>query len=103
MKNLLVKTKSKLAFFFFIVFNELCFGANPLNDLKSKVDAEFNSTMKTIMGVVNTFSLTIGIAWIIVMVAFYIGDTQRFKENMKAFVIVSVILSLLYGISAAYM
>ncbi|TQR56262.1 hypothetical protein [Campylobacter troglodytis] len=103
MSNHLSKAKNKILFLFFLLFNQLAFCANPLSELKGKVDAEFNSTMKTIMGVVNTFSITVGVAWVIIMFAFYIGNAERFKENMKAFIIITIILSLIYGISAAYM
>ena len=102
MKNFLVGAKSKLAFCFFFVFNELCFAANPLTEFKSKVDAELNETMKTIMGISNTVVGTIGLVWLVILGIFLKGSPERFKENMKGIVIVSVILGITYGITYAY-
>ena len=102
MKNFLVKAKSKLAFCFFFVFNELCFAANPLTEFKGKVDAELNETMKTIMGIANTVVGTIGIVWLVILGIFLKGSPERFKENMKGIVIVSAILGITYGITYAY-
>lgn len=102
MKNFLLLGKNKIAFLFFFLFNALCFGANPLSDFKTKADKELESTMKTILGVVNTVSMTIGIAWIIVMILFMKGSPERFKENLKGIIVISVIIGIVYGLSAAY-
>lgn len=102
MKNFLVKAKSKLAFCFFFLFNELCFAANPLSEFKSKVDTELNETMKTIMGMANTVTMTIGIVWLVILFLFMKGSPERFKENMKGIIIVSVIIAIAYGITYAY-
>lgn len=102
MKNFLVGAKSKLAFCFFFAFNELCFAANPLSEFKSKVDTELNETMKTIMGMANTVTMTIGIVWLVILFLFMKGSPERFKENMKGIIIVSVIIAIAYGITYAY-
>ena len=102
MKNFLVRAKSKLAFCFFFAFNELCFAANPLTEFKSKVDSELNETMKTIMGMANTVTMTIGIVWLVILFLFMKGSPERFKENMKGIIIVSVIIAIAYGITYAY-
>lgn len=96
-------TKSKLIFCYFFLFNALlAFAANPLSDFKSKADKEFNETMKTILGLVNTISMTVGIAWIIACILMYIGAPERFKDNLKQLIIITVIIGLVYGLSSAY-
>lgn len=102
MKNFLVKAKSKLAFCFFFLFHQFCFAANPLSEFKSKVDSELNETMKTIMGMANTVVGTIGIVWLVILGIFLKGSPERFKENMKGIIIVSVIIGIMYGITYAY-
>ena len=99
----LQSTKSKLTFCCFFWFNALlAFGANPLSEFKSNVDKELNETMKTIMGMANTVTLTIGIAWLVILFLFMKGSPERFKENMKGIIIVSVIIGIAYGITYAY-
>ena len=100
--NLLQKAKNKLMFCLFFLFNSLCFAANPLSEFKSNVDKELNETMKTIMGMANTVTLTIGIAWLVILFLFMKGSPERFKENMKGIIIVSVIIGIAYGITYAY-
>ena len=94
--------KSKLAFLSMFVFTQLCFAANPLTEFKSKVDSELNDTMKTIMGMANTVTMTIGIVWLVILFLFMKGSPERFKENMKGIIIVSVIIAIAYGITYAY-
>ena len=84
------------------VFTQLCFAANPLTEFKSKVDSELNDTMKTIMGMANTVTMTIGIVWLVILFLFMKGSPERFKENMKGIIIVSVIIAIAYGITYAY-
>lgn len=100
--KLLQKAKNKLIFCFFFLFNSLCFGANPLSEFKSNVDKELNETMKTIMGMANTVTLTIGICWLVILILFAKGNPERFKENIKGITIVSVIIGVAYGITYAY-
>lgn len=101
--KLLQRVKSKLIFYCFFLFNTtLAFAANPLSEFKSNVDKELNETMKTIMGMANTVTLTIGIAWLVILFLFMKGSPERFKENMKGIIIVSVIIGIAYGITYAY-
>lgn len=101
--KLLQRVKSKLIFCcFFLLNTTLAFAANPLSEFKSNVDKELNETMKTIMGMANTVTLTIGIAWLVILFLFMKGSPERFKENMKGIIIVSVIIGIAYGITYAY-
>ena len=102
MKNFLANSKGKFLFCFFVLFNGLLFAANPLTEFKSKVDSELNETMKTIMGMANTVVGTIGIVWLIICFIFAKGQPERFKENMKGIIVISVIIGIAYGITYAY-
>lgn len=102
MKDFLCKIKGKLALLYSFVFVQLCFAANPLTEFKSKVDTELNETMKTIMGMANTVTMTLGIAWLIILWLFSKANPERFKENMKGIIVVSVIIATAYGITYAY-
>lgn len=102
MKTSCLKMKNKVIFCLFFLFNSLCFGANPLNEFKNQIDSELKSTMQTIMGVANTVTLTIGIAWLVIVFLFMLGSPERFKENLKGITIITIIIGIAYGVTAYY-
>ena len=78
-------------------------GGNPLSTLKGNIDTEIDNTFKTVMGIMNTVSVTIAVAWFILCLILWKFAPERGKEHLKTLLTVGVIIGLVYGVTTAYM
>lgn len=76
---------------------------NPLSTLKGNIDTEIDNTTKTVMGIMNTISISIAVAWFILCLILWKFAPERGKEHLKTILSVGVIIGLVYGITTAYM
>lgn len=69
--------------------------------LEGHFTTQVEDATSSIASMISTFSGTIGILWILIMLIIAKFQPERFKENLKLLIGVAIIIGIVYGISTA--
>ncbi|QOQ98591.1 hypothetical protein [Helicobacter winghamensis] len=69
--------------------------------LEGHFTTQAEEATSSIASMISTFSATIGIIWIVIMMVIAKFQPERFKDNLKLLIGVTILLGIIYGISTA--